>query len=78
MLKITDSIVTNAKHISMAFHLVVVNRVIVTAAVRKDSNAMRMVNAHAMTMLKDVVAIDAKRTNTTDIKDVWIVRTATI
>lgn len=78
ILEITDSIVTNVNRISMAFHRLAVNRVIVTAAVRKDSNAIRMVNVLAMTMSKDDVATDAKRTNTIDIKDVWTVRIATI
>lgn len=68
----------NAKRINMVFHRLVVNRVIATTAARKDSNAIRMVNVHATITLKDGVAIDAKRINSTDIKDAWTVRIATI
>lgn len=56
----------------------VASHAIVTKAVQKDFNAMRPVNVHAMTMLKEDDAIDAKRTNLIAIKAVWIVQIATI
>lgn len=68
--KITGFIATNVNHINMGFHQVVVNRVIAIVAVRRDSNVIRMVSVHVMTMLKDDVVIDAKRINMIVIKDV--------
>lgn len=78
MNKISDSIVISANRTSMASHRQVASHVIVTAADRKDSNAIKMDSVHVMTMLRDVVAIDAKRINMIGIKAAWTVRTATI
>lgn len=68
--KITASIVTNVKHINMAFHQLDVNRVIAIVVVRRDSNVIKMANVRVTTMLKEDVAIDAKKINTIVIKDV--------
>lgn len=68
---------TSAHRINMDSQLMVVNRVTVTKVDQKVSNVMHSVNVHVTTMLKDVDAIDAKRTNTIVIKVVWIVPIAT-
>lgn len=73
-----DSIAINVNRISTASHRLAANHATVTAAVRRDTNAIRMVNVPAMTTLKVDDVIDAKRTNTIDIKGVWIVHIATI
>lgn len=51
---------------------------IVMRAARKAHSAMSWDSVHAMTMLRDELATDAKRTNSTDIRDAWTVQLATI
>lgn len=51
----------------------VASHVIVMKVDQKVSNVIHLANVHVMTMLKADDAIDAKRTNLTAIKAVWIV-----
>lgn len=73
-----DSIVISVNRTSMASHRPAVSHVIVTTAVQKDSNAIKMASVRVTTMLRDVVAIDAKRINTIGIKVASTARTVTI
>lgn len=70
--------VINVLHINMDFQLKVVNHAIVMRVVPKDFNVMHQVNVHVMIMLKEDVAIDAKRINTIVIKVVLIALIAII
>lgn len=56
----------------------VVNHATVMKVDRRDSNATHLVNVHVTTMWKADDATDARRTNTIDTRDAWIVQTATI
>lgn len=70
---ILDYVVTNVHHINMDSPSMVASHVIVMKVDQKVSNVIHLANVHVMTMSKADDAIDAKRTNLTVIKAVWIV-----
>lgn len=72
-----DYVATSAKLISMVSQLKDVSRVTVMSVDRRALSAMKMVNVHVTIMLKVALVIDAKKTNTTDIKDVLTVQHVT-
>lgn len=74
---ILDFSAINALHINTDSQLMVANHVIVMRAVQRASNAMLPVSVHVTTTSKEDDATDAKKTNITVIKDVWIVPTVT-
>lgn len=60
--------VINVNHTSMGFQLMVASSVTAIQVAQRASNAIKMVNAHVMIMLKGVDVTDARKINTTDIK----------
>lgn len=68
----------NVNQINMDSQRMVVSHVIVMKVDQKELNVTTMDNVHVMIMSKEYIVIDAKKINTTAIKDVWIAHTVTI